>query len=190
MSEQFDLLGQVAGILERLEIRYLITGSFATMFYGEYRSTNDIDIVADLQSQHVKPFCAAFPDSEFLLSEEAVWLAVRERFQFNIIHKVTFTKIDVIVPALTPFAKSTMGRVRRLNPAPTVQAWVSAPEDVILNKLLFYKEGGSDKHLRDIAGVLRISGAAIDLAYLTRWAEELGVRDLWELVQQRAAEKR
>lgn len=190
MDEQFNLLGQVAGILERLQIRYLVTGSFATMFYGEYRATNDIDIVADLQSPHVKPFCAAFPESDFWLSDDAVWLAVRERFQFNIIHKLTFTKVDVIVPPLTPFAKNTLERVRRFNPTPTVQAWVSAPEDVILNKLRFYREGGSEKHLRDIAGVLRISGTTLDLPYLTHWADELKVRELWELVQKRAAEKK
>jgi hypothetical protein len=63
-----------------------------------------------------------------------------------------------------------------------------SPEDVILNKLLFYKEGGVDKHARDIAGVLRISGDSLDVNYLNTWAKQLGVED--ELAAIRRAETR
>ena len=49
----------------------------------------------------------------------------------------------------------------------------------------FYREGGSDKHLRDIAGTLKISGSKIDRAYITQWAEKLGLAEIWEALQQR-----
>ena len=58
-----------------------------------------------------------------------------------------------------------------------------APEDLVLHKLLFYREGESDKHLRDIAGVMRIHG--LDQGYITSWADKLGVRDIWEAVVKR-----
>ena len=57
---------------------------------------------------------------------------------------------------------------------------------MILKKLLFHGEGGSDKHLRDVAGVLKISGDEIDFAYVDEWAERLGVTDLWRRVRERA----
>jgi hypothetical protein len=65
---------------------------------------------------------------------------------------------------------------------PDRQAYVAKPEDVILAKLLYYQEGGSEKHLRDIAGVLKTSGSAVDLAYIERWARELGVVHEWRAV--------
>lgn len=43
--DQDDLLLEVSQVLERLRIPYFVTGSIATIFYGEPRFTNDIDIV-------------------------------------------------------------------------------------------------------------------------------------------------
>lgn len=49
----------------------------------------------------------------------------------------------------------------------------------------FYKEGGSEKHLRDISGILKISGDEVDTAYISEWAEQLGLSDIWEAIQRR-----
>lgn len=57
---------------------------------------------------------------------------------------------------------------------------VTSPKDVILKKLEYYREGKSEKHLRDIAGVLKISGDEIDRAYIETWASRLGVREIWD----------
>ena len=52
----------------------------------------------------------------------------------------------------------------------------------------FYREGGSEKHLRDIASVLKIQGARIDRGYIDQWATTLGLQDIWQAVQQRLRE--
>mgnify|MGYP000387662546 CR=1 FL=1 len=52
-------------------------------------------------------------------------------------------------------------------------------EDVILKKLQYYKEGGSDKHMRDIASMIRTSGASFDRMYLDRWSVALRVQPEW-----------
>jgi hypothetical protein len=60
---------------------------------------------------------------------------------------------------------------------------VAAPEDVILKKLQFFREGGSSKHLRDIASMIqtqRVDG--IDWQYLAGWAESLGVSAEFERI--------
>lgn len=62
---------------------------------------------------------------------------------------------------------------------------VSSAEDVILHKLVFFKQGSSDKHLRDIAGMLRVSGPEIDHLYIDHWALLLGVRDEWLMIKRR-----
>jgi hypothetical protein len=69
-----------------------------------------------------------------------------------------------------------------------VTAFVASPEDVIIGKMLYYREGGSEKHLRDITGILKVSGDQVDRAYVARWAAELGVTEIWQAVLRRLGE--
>ena len=68
-----------------------------------------------------------------------------------------------------------VARRQSIELAPSQQGYAARPEDVIISKLLYYQEGGSEKHLRDIAGMLKVSGDEIDRAYVDRWAAELDV---------------
>lgn len=60
--------------------------------------------------------------------------------------------------------------------------WVAPPEYVILRKLEFFREGGSEKHLRDIRAMLRISGELLDARWLDGWLHQLGLLREWERV--------
>jgi hypothetical protein len=60
---------------------------------------------------------------------------------------------------------------------------------VIIKKLEFHREGGSDKHIRDIAGMLKVSGALIDRAYVDRLVEQTDLMSGWREAQARAAFK-
>lgn len=183
--EQSELLRQVVSTLERMGIRYFVTGSMATIFFGEPRFTNDIDIVVDLPASRIAEFCVAFPAPDFYLSEETVHRAVSRRGQFNIIHPSTGLKVDVMVPADTPFNRSRFLRVQRVKPMPDFGAAFSSAEDVILKKMEAYLEGGSEKHLRDIAGVLKISGEHLDRSYIEEWADRMGTTEVWEEILKR-----
>ena len=176
---QRELLGYVAATLDRLAIPHMIVGSFASYAYGEPRFTQDIDIVLDLAPGAVSLFCAAFPSPEFYLSEPAVRDAVRSRFQFNILHPTSGNKIDCIFPVGNEWAKTQLSRRRRLLLLDGVEAYVAGPEDVILGKLWYYSDGGSEKHLRDIAGILKRSGPNVDRADVSAWAEKLGFSAIW-----------
>jgi len=79
--------------------------------------------------------------------------------------------------------------VRRIYPAETYQANFAAPEDVIIKKMEYYKEGGSEKHLRDIAGILKISGQMVDREYIVEWARHLGLTEIWDAIKRRLDEK-
>jgi hypothetical protein len=70
-------------------------------------------------------------------------------------------------------------RARRLRPLEDTEVDFASPEDVILKKMAFYRDGGSEKHLRDIAGILKISSGGIDLAYIEGWAKKLGLEEIW-----------
>ena len=180
--EQDELLQRTVETLERLNLTYLVTGSMATILYGEPRFTNDIDIVVQLSAKRIGDFVQAFPSDEFYLDDERIRQAVESRGQFNVLHPASGLKIDVIIPKMDEFDRSRFTRARRVRPANDYEATFASAEDVIVKKLQFHVEGGSDKHLRDIASVLRISGADLDRDYVTEWADRLGLREIWDLI--------
>ena len=177
--EQTDLLRHAVAVLEALDVPYLVVGSFASIAYGEARFTQDIDIVAALEMRHVAPFLAAFPAPEFYRSESAIREAIRDAFQFNVIHPASGNKIDFILPRSGPWAAARMARRRPVRLLPDKDVMTAAPEDVIIGKLWYYAEGGGDRHLRDIAGILRVTGEGVDRAEVERWAKELGYLEIW-----------
>ena len=180
--EQDELLRRVVETLERLDLPYLVTGAMATILYGEPRFTNDIDIVVKLSAERIGDLVEAFPSGEFYLDPERVRNAVESKSQFNVIHPESGLKIDIIVPAMDDFDRSRFARARRVRPAEDYEATFASAEDVIVKKLQFYAEGGSDKHLRDIASVLRISQTDVDRDYVDKWAGRLGLRDVWDSI--------
>ncbi len=186
--EQSELLHFVVSALEKIGLRYFVTGSVATIFFGEPRFTNDIDIVVDLPTEKIAQLCAAFPSPNFYLSEETIRRAISRRGQFNILHPSSGLKVDIMVPADSAFNRSRFARATRIRPAPDFDATFSSAEDVILKKMESYRQGGSEKHLRDIAGVLKISGDHLDSDYIARWAERLEVEDIWQEILRHAGE--
>jgi hypothetical protein len=180
--EQIDLLRFVVEALEQLQVPYAIVGSFASGAWGESRFTQDIDILVDLKAAQVGPLCRAFPESDFYVSEAAARDAMSRRGQFNLIHPRSGNKVDFMVAGNSVWDASQLKRRRRLAIFPDREVEFAAPEDVILSKLNYYREGRSQKHLRDIAGILKISGGEVDRAYVARFAAQFGVLDIWQAV--------
>jgi hypothetical protein len=180
--EQSDLLRSVVAVLERLGVPYMIVGSYGSIVYGEPRFTNDIDIVADLPSASATDFCAAFPAPEFYLSEASVRDAISNRFQFNLLHPASGNKVDVIIPRTDEWGRTQLDRRRKIDLGGGFEAYTASPEDVIIGKLWYYAEGGSDKHLRDIASILKVSGDTVDRGAVSHWAAVLGYSAIWQAV--------
>lgn len=183
--DQVDLVRMVTELLERLSIRYMLVGSMASMVYGESRYTHDIDIVVDLDAGSVEQVCSAFSDPEFYVSLPAAREAVRLRRPFNVIHSSSGNKIDFMVSRSDEWGRRQLDRRQRVLIFPELWGYTAAPEDVILGKLLYYQEGQSDKHLRDIAAMLQTSGDKIDRKDVSDWAARLGVLDIWQAVLSR-----
>jgi len=72
-----------------------------------------------------------------------------------------------------------------MSPSEGTEANFASPEDVIIKKMEYYKEGASEKHIRDILGMLKISGEMIDLEYISIWAEKLNIEDIWRAIQEK-----
>jgi hypothetical protein len=164
--------------MDRLGIAYFVTGSHAAMLYGEPRLTYDIDVAVHLRLGDLRPLVEMFAEPEFYLDADSLRQAVETDTQTNIIHVPSGVKIDLMHPPRTAYHEMRFSRARVITIANT-EVRVAAPEDVILMKLVYYHEGKSEKHLRDIASILKVSEALIDRVYINRWAPSLGVGDAW-----------
>lgn len=111
--------------------------------------------------------------------------AIRGKYQFNIIHPASGLKIDIVITKKDDFDKSRFKRLRRVTPVEETFANLASPEDVIIMKMKYYKKGESEKHLRDITSLLKISGDKIDMAYIEYWAKKLDLLDIWNAILQR-----
>lgn len=178
--EQFELLEQLSAVLKGLGVPYMVTGSQATIAYGEPRFTNDIDVVVDLSATNIEQFCDCFPATEYYLSRPAAREAVKERGMFNVIHPTSGLKIDVIIPKSNSFDQQRLKRAADVQLGPGFTIRMTSPEDIILKKLEWRQLGGGERHLQDIAGMIKVSWSRLDLAYIEQHAAALGVHELWQ----------
>lgn len=183
VSDPIRVTIRVAEILEGLGVPYLVGGSIASSIFGEPRSTDDVDIVADLYLEHVHPLVSAM-EGEFYIDEGTVHKAVQDRASFNVIHLETVQKVDIFVLRDHPLSQEEMRRRRQLvvTQAPEQSLYLATAEDIILQKLDWYRLGGgiSDRQWRDVLGVLKVQVGRLDRAYLRHWADSLGLADLLE----------
>lgn len=175
----------VTQTLEQIGILYAVGGSLASSLHGVMRSTLDVDIVADMRPEHVRPLVAALAQ-EFYADEDMMREAIERRSSFNLIHYETAFKVDIFIRKRRAFDQMQLERRRMAVIAtdPERSIYVASPEDTILAKLEWYRMGGevSDRQWRDILGILKVRGEELDLDYLRRWASDLQVSDLLERV--------
>ena len=127
--------------LDALGIIHTIGGSIASSIAGEPRSTIDIDIVAALGESDV-PALLSLLSADFYVSEEALLRAARERSSTNLIHQATQLKIDIFVAGGTPLDEQQLRRRLAVEIAPGRTLHVHPPEDILLQKLRWYRKGG------------------------------------------------
>jgi hypothetical protein len=183
--DQSELMNYVVDALDRHGVPYAITGSHASSVFGETRFTNDIDVVIQLNSQALlEELLTEFPEGVFYVSEIGARHAVAHGGQFNIIHEDSSQKVDLIIPERID-GPDQLARRTKVAVQSGRDIWFVSPEDLILKKMDFYREGGSEKHLRDIAGTLKISAGRVDLPYITMWAGQLGLSEIWNEILKR-----
>ena len=151
------------------------------MVYGEPRMTHGMDLVLDIQPEHANQFAALFPQEEFYCPPmEVLKSEIVHRGQFNLIHQGTRIKIDIMIRKNTEHSRIEFQRRKKVPFWEGHEAYLACPEDVIIKKLSFYREGGSEKHLMDIRGIMVES--EIHREYLIKWIERLSLQAEWRKV--------
>lgn len=183
-----ELLRHVVETLEEIDVPYALGGSIASTAYGEPRSTRDIDLVAELSTESVALLEEYFPPPDFHFDIQAARKALEDGRPFNIIQVSSGLKIDIFPPS-DLIARSQIKRAVVIVVGQDLKARFSPPEELILKKMAYYQESGSDRHLRDIMGMLQVSGDRIDLDLVDRWAFNQGLSDIWAAIRARELEK-
>jgi hypothetical protein len=174
----------VAEHLEALGVPYVLVGSLASSARGVPRSTNDADIVVQLEREHIEPLVERL-SSGFYVDRSSAERAVGQGRSFSAIHLDSGFKIDLFVPPPDGFGRQQIARgVREIaaTGTPNRELFIATAEDVLLAKLLWYRAGGmvSDRQWRDALGLVRVQQATLDLVYLRAWAARLDIGDLLE----------
>jgi len=171
------LLLKIVPILDKLKIDYFITGGFAVSVWGRPRATFDIDIVLALREPEISDLAKAIKaiSKSGYFDEDMAREAIRNNGEFNFIDPETGIKVDFWAVKNDERAKLEFKR-KIAKKIDGQKICFASPEDLILNKLLWYKESGSTRHLEDIESILKIS--KLDKKYLNLWAARLDIMEI------------
>lgn len=173
-----DVFPRLIGALENAQIPYMLTGSFASAYYGTARATQNIDVVIAPTADQLRALVRLLPPDEYYIDEGAALDAHRRRSQFNIIDLATGWKIDVIVRQERPYSLEEFGRRRDVDFA-GMHLMIATAEDVAIAKLEWAKLGESQRQIEDVAGILRLRATDLDMPYIETWVCELGLQEQW-----------
>lgn len=150
----------------------MVVGSVSSSLYGQVRSTQDLDIVVDLNEAGLEALFEKLDENRYYASRIADQEALQRKTQFNVIDLRTGGKINLMVLKSRPFSRCEFSR-RRMVGALGRDIYLASPEDVILGKLLWNQISPSERQLRDIQGILQTQRGHLDEQYLRSWATEL-----------------
>lgn len=174
---ELDVLGDAVARLEGAGFRYMLTGSLALSYYAQPRMTRDIDLVVALQADDAPRLRAAFAPDYYVPDDIA--RAVLDPGMFNLVHLASVVKVDIVVRKHTAYRRHEFERRVRAR-LDGFDAWLVSREDLILSKLLWALDSGSELQMRDVRQLLQ---GETDRVYLAQWAPVLGVADLLTSVE-------
>lgn len=176
---QRDILINIAKKFKKLQLPFLLTGSFVVSFYGKPRATHDIDFIIEIRKENLdklKLFLTKL-GKEYSCDLSDVENPPPHSFQFNIYHPETGVKIDFWMVKDNDFEKNKFKRKKEIT-MDKIKIPIVSAEDLILNKLLWSKEIISERHLNDCRGIIQIQGTKLDYKYLNSWSQKLGIAKL------------
>ncbi len=169
-----SLLEDITSASETLSVPWVLGGSLASSYYGEPRTTTDADIAIAARDDDLESLIGDFR-GRFYVPESAFAITGIEGVPYNVVDIVRGVKVDIFVLGDGLLDRNQISRrVSATIPGFSGQCWITAPDDVVLRKLSWWKDAeGSDRQWRDLVEVLRAVGQSMDLDYLQTVAQEL-----------------
>jgi hypothetical protein len=184
VSDFAQALRALVEALGRGAIPYMIGGSMASGVHGIYRTSLDVDLVADLHSGQIERVIRELGGA-FYADAGMMRDALESGRSFNLIHFASSYKFDVFPLLPDEFQQAQFSRREVRDIAlggVTLAVPVATAEDTLLMKLAWYRSGGevSERQWNDVRGIVAVQQQRLDYEYLRRWAAHLKVADLVE----------
>ena len=180
-----EVFRRISEVLDAAGVPYMLTGSFASSYYGVLRSTHDIDIVIASSVQQVNQLVQCLQKTDYYADLQAALDAHREQSMFNAIDNQTGWKIDFIFCKSSAYAREAFQRRKGVQ-FQHAKMFVASPEDVVVSKLEWAKMGQSARQIEDVAAVLKKQNTTLDHPYIEKWVKELGLSAEWSRARQTA----
>jgi hypothetical protein len=199
-TPDLSLFLDILHTLEAIGAPYMIIGAFAATVYGVTRVTYDIDMVVELDEEHIRALVDAYPPPRYYADPEQMRDSIRRGIMFNIIDTSRGEKADLVPLTMEPrYREAFQRRVRQTVEMPGAEpfeVWCARPEDVIVGKLMAWAEGRSRKHETDVYEMMVFLyleadpalSVGFDQAYVDDQARALGeeVFELWQAARDAA----
>ncbi len=177
-----EVLDEVLEALERYDIPYMVTGSYASNLHGLPRATLDGDVVIQAAEANLRSFIHSLQETYY--ADEIMAIdALHRRFMFNVIHLASTFKVDLIIKKSSPYEDEAFAR-RVRGTIIKKERWFISPEDIILAKLQWHAMGGSERQLEDVINVIKLQRSVMDMQYLRQWAAPLHVEETLDKIFQ------
>lgn len=165
----------VARKLHEAEARWMLTGSTAALVYGHQRTTVDIDVVIDMDTVDADALVEAF-QPEFFLDRQMVVESARTGTLFNALPLTLGPKIDLIPLNRTDPLNELAFDTRELLEWGDMPVWVSSLPALVLNKLRWARDSGSERQLADVRTLLDLEPLDDDESFC-QWVAQLGLQE-------------
>ncbi|MGB9721405.1 MAG: hypothetical protein ACPL28_08020 [bacterium] len=176
-----EVVLKVIEILNQMDIPYFFTGAIAVVYYGEPRTTHDIDLVIVIKDSDVNTMIVNF-EKEFFIDEVSIESAIKEKSMFNAMHKETGFKVDFWILGDDDFNQKRFMRRVKVEILGTTM-YLPTAEDAIISKLEWFKMSDIDKHYFDALGIYRIQKEKLDMQYIDSWCKQKSTLEMWEKIQ-------
>src|SRR5260370_2054323 len=149
-----EVFQRITAALNQAGIPYMLSGSFASAYYGAPRSTQDIDLVIEATPTQLRAFVQGLPSNEHYLDFDAALEAHKRQSLFNVIDLASGWKVDLVIRKSRPFSAEDFRRRQQVNLQGT-PLFLASPEDVVISKLEWSILAQSRRQIEDVAAILQ-----------------------------------
>jgi len=174
-----EVLRRITSALDQSNVAYMLTGSFASTYYGTPRSTQDIDVIVEATPDQLRAFVASLPVDEYYSDLDAALQALTAESMFNVIDRSSGWKVDFIIRKSRTFSREEFRRRVRIN-LQGVSLFAATTEDIVIAKLEWSMLAQSQRQIDDVAAILRTRRETFDQSYIEKWVTELHLREEWK----------
>jgi predicted nucleotidyltransferase len=173
MPNLIELIGTLAEMFTRLQIRFAVGGALANNYWGIVRTTQDIDCLIALPAIKYQLFAdgltaigCVLPDDvseEVPITVPRLVKQVQDHKYIECFHNSV--RIELFVPAV-PLQEEILRRAIVVDLGGH-RVPITTAEDLILLKIAFHRI----KDLLDVRGILWVQRGKLNLEYLSLWSQ-------------------